>query len=115
MAKFKFEGNLEKNLLKEPARQQAAIYAAAQYVAPQIESFMRTEATWTDRTGNARNGLKARVFSNTKKVSIVLYHSVPYGPYLEVRWGGKYGIIMPALAAGGPLFLETCARLMFEE
>lgn len=113
--KFKLSGPLEANLAREPMRQKAAIVAAAEYTAPQIESFMRSEARWTDRTGNARNGLRTKVYVSNDKVSIVAYHSVPYGPYLELRWGGKYGIILDAIAAGGPLFLEACARLMFKE
>lgn len=113
--KFQLKGNLQANLAKEPLRQKMAIVAAANYTAPLAESYMKSQAPWTDRTGNARNGLRAKVFANSNKVSIVLHHSVPYGPYLEVRWGGKYGIILDAMAAAGPLFLEACARLMFEE
>lgn len=113
--KFRLTGDLQANLAKEPMRQKMAIVAAANYAAPQIQAYMQSEAVWTDRTGNARNGLRSKVYVANNKVSIVLYHSVPYGPYLEVRWGGKYGIILDAMAAGGPLFLTAIQRLLFEE
>lgn len=114
-ATFRLEGNLQRNLATLPLKQRAAIVAAAHYTAPLAESFMKSTASWTDRTGNARNGLRARVVAGGDKVAIVLYHSVPYGVWLEVRWGGKYSVIMPALAATGPLFIEAISRLMFEE
>ncbi len=114
---FRIEGNLQANLVALPHKQRAAMIAAANYTAPLAESFMKSTASWTDRTGNARNGLKARVVvgGGGNKVAIVLYHSVPYGIWLEVRWGGKYAVILPALAATGPLFIEAIRRLMFEE
>lgn len=112
---FRLEGDLQANLVALPQKQKMAIVAAAHYTAPLAESFMKSEASWTDRTGNARNGLRARVVASSNKVAIVMYHSVPYGVWLEVRWGGKYSVILPAMAATGPLFIEAIKRLMFEE
>lgn len=87
--------------------------AAANYCAPLAEEYMKANATWTDRTGAARNGLRAKVMTSPDKVALVLYHSVPYGVFLEVRWSGKYAIIEPAMAAIGPLFVEAIHRLTF--
>lgn len=110
---FRWEGDLVTNIDNMPDQHRKAIVAAANYVAPQIESFMKETAPWTDRTGNARSGLRTKVQVSGDKVAIICYHSVPYGPYLELRWGGKYGVILHALAAGGPLFAQTVAKLMF--
>lgn len=112
MADFRWEGDLMANIAGMDDHVKRAMYASAEYVAPEIQSFMRTEAPWTDRTGNARNGLKTKVYSKGDKVAIVLYHTMPYGPFLEVRWGGKYGIIPAAMAAGGPRWVEVLGRLL---
>jgi hypothetical protein len=111
---FRWEGTLEGNLADMEQKHKRAMVAGANYAATQIQSFMRSEANWTDRSGNARSGLKTKVVVRSKTVAIVLYHSVPYGIWLEVRWGGKYAIIKKGMAAGGPLFMETVGRLMFK-
>lgn len=113
--KFRWEGELIKNVEGFDERVKKGMVAAAMWSAPQIESYMKSNAPWTDRSGNARNGLKAKVVVRSKTVAIVLYHSVPYGIWLEVRWGGKYAIIQDAMAAGGPLFASAVARLVFED
>lgn len=111
---FKMTGNLEANLKGLDQKVKAGMVAAANYVAPQAESFMKSTAPWTDQTGAARNGLRARVRVSGNTVAIVLYHSVPYGIWLEVRWGGKYAVIEPAMAAAGPLYVQTIGRLVFD-
>lgn len=108
-----WSGDLHRNLALEPVRQRRAIIAAANYAAPQIEAFMKANAPWTDRTGNARSGLATRVQVNGNLCAIVLYHSVAYGPYLELRWNGKFSIIPAGMQMGGPLWMEAIARLMF--
>jgi hypothetical protein len=89
--------------------------ATAHYVAPQIQSDMRSNAPWQDQTSNARNGLFAKVVVATNAVSIVLYHSVPYGIWLELRWSGKYAIITPSLAKWGPKYFELLAKAVFDQ
>ncbi len=108
-----FSGNLMANLVGLDARMRMGMVAAANWVAPQAETSMKANAPWTDRTGAARNGLGTQVMVDTDKVAIVLYHTVSYGVYLELRWGGKYAIIEPTMAASGPMFLEALKRLAF--
>lgn len=112
---FRFTGTLIPNLRTMDERVQRGVVAAAHWTAPQAETFMKNNASWTDRTGNARNGLGARVVLGPDTVAIVLYHSVPYGVFLEVRWGGKYAIIEPTMAATGPIFLSAIKRLAFNQ
>ena len=66
--------------------------------AARAASMMRENAPWKDRTGNARAGLKAQ-HDSTPMVehTLVLYHSMPYGIWLEVRWSGRYAIIGPTM------------------
>jgi len=74
--------------------------------------WMKENASWTDRTGNARAGLTA----TTEHVpftrhSIVLIHRVAYGIWLEVRFAGRYAIIVPALVDQGPKMMITLNKL----
>lgn len=109
-----FEGNLTANLKAFPVHVNRSILAAAEYVAPLAEGHMKTNAPWTDQTGAARNGLHAKVQSTPVTIGIVLYHSVPYGVFLEVRWDGRYAIIVPTIQEFGPIFLATIAKLTFQ-
>jgi hypothetical protein len=113
-SEFRWEGNLEARLNQFGPRVKRAMVASAKYSAQEAESFMRSEAPWTDRTGAARMGLNADVQVATNKVAIVLYHSVPYGPFLEVRWGGKYGIIKDTMAAIGPRWVSLLGKMVFD-
>lgn len=114
-ADIKWEGDLTARINNMGPKVKRGMVAAANYVAPQAEAFMKSEAPWTDRTGAARNGLGAQVEVSGNKVAIILYHSVPYGVFLEVRWGGKYAIIEKTMAAAGPLFVEAIGRLIFDD
>lgn len=81
------------------------------FQATRIESSMRSNAPWTDRTSNARNGLSARPRHQRGKHAIILSHSVPYGIWLEVRWSGKYGIIPESVRSGGAETMAMLSRL----
>lgn len=73
------------------------IAGAIEYQATVSEFFMKTRAPWTDRTGNARAGLFTATKKQGKRFSILLSHTAPYGIWLEVRWSGRYAVIVPAL------------------
>jgi hypothetical protein len=91
------DGGLLSNLEKGPKRLEDKIMSVMQYYAPQIESYAKANAPWTDQTGNARNGLAARAGREGQSYYIVLYHQVPYGIWLEVKYDGRNAIIMPTL------------------
>lgn len=74
-----------------------AIAKAMDAMANEIEEWMKDNAPWEDRTGAAREGLTARRVHEGFRQSIYIYHTVDYGIWLEVRWNGKYAIIVPAL------------------
>lgn len=74
--------------------------------------WMKENASWTDRTGAARAGLR----TTTEHVpfvrhSINLIHSVAYGIWLEVRWSGRYAIIVPTMIDQGPKMMLTLTKL----
>lgn len=76
-------------------------------------AYARQNATWTDRTGNARAGLFARVDrAGRGKYALVLGHSVPYGVWLETRFSGRYAIIRPTVDHEGPAVMRTLAGVL---
>ena len=73
---------------------------------------MKTTAPWTDRTGNARSGLSSKVDWVPKKLhAIHLFHRVPYGIFLEVRWAGRFAVILPTIRQFGPDTMRLLSKL----
>lgn len=105
--------DLSANIKRMHVFNRGAMIAAAEYIAPQAEAYMRQNARWTDQTGNARSGLRAEVLVDMggNRVAIVLYHSVSYGIWLETRWSGRYAIIRPTVQIFGA---KTLRRLSEE-
>lgn len=88
----------------------AGVDLAFDSMVPVAESYMRLNAKWTDRTGNARAGLRARHDSEPMvRHELVLHHSMPYGIWLEVRFSGKYAIIGPSIQELGPDLMDRIA------
>ena len=90
-----------------------AVMSVLWFKAPQIEAHMKTNAPWTDQTGNARQGLRAEAYDaggSTK--GIVLYHQVPYGIWLEVKNSGQYAIILPTIEVMGPEVMKSLENIL---
>jgi hypothetical protein len=90
-----------------------AVWTKIQRGAIEGQNYMRTNATWTDRTGNARQGLFGRAYR--KGVSgyvIVYYGTVPYQIWLEIANSGKYKIIQPTLQIMGPRVMADLRGIM---
>jgi hypothetical protein len=67
------------------------------------ETYARTNAPWSDQTGNARAGLFAEHESEPMVVHrLVVYGTMDYTYWLEVRWSGRYAIIGPTLVHIAP-------------
>ena len=105
---------LKISIQKFPKNLDAFVSEAIEYHAVRGEAMMRKSAPWTDRTGNARNGLRAIPVHDSGTHAIVLAHGVSYGIWLEVRWDGRYAIIMPAVERFAPRMLELVAKLVFK-
>lgn len=106
---FKITRNdLTPKLKRMPGEVRRFIIAAFEFHATKAEGMMRQNARWTDRTGNARNGLRAEARHLPGGAhSLVLFHTMPYGIWLEVRWNGKYAIIAPTMQQVTPKLLAT--------
>lgn len=96
MTSFRIERDtLTASLISMEPRVQRAVNAVFEHVATFAEGEMRAHASWTDRTGNARAGLRAVHLDLGEQHTIVLYHTMPYGFWLEVAHDGKYAILGP--------------------
>jgi hypothetical protein len=81
----------------------ALIATVVDFSATKAEAHMKTGAKWTDRTGNARQTLRAAA-SHAADLSwheIKLFGGMPYQVWLEIRWGGRYAIIGPSIPIEG--------------
>ena len=68
-----------------------------------LENYMKKNAPWHDRTGNARRGLKSEVEEkDDNTVSIKLSHTVWYGKFLELRDELNCAILEPTSRLKGP-------------
>lgn len=74
--------------------------------ADELVDYARSHAPWNDRTGDARLGLESAVLLTDDSLLVELYHTVEYGIWLEVRWGGRYAIIIPTIETLGPRIFE---------
>lgn len=106
------DDGLSEGLRKGPERIGKELDAICAYLAPEVENWMKYNAPWKDQTSNARNGLAARPFSDGDGHGIVLYHQVPYGIWLEVRFSGRYAIIVPAMEEWGPRVMDSAKNLL---
>ena len=103
---------LAQRIEKMPNEVDRVLSGVVRYHAPKFQRRARIDASWTDRTGNARNGLFAKaVIEKQHSYAIVLHHTMPYGFWLEVRFAGRYAVILPTLDASGPEVMRDVARL----
>jgi hypothetical protein len=93
---------------------QDAIRMVLEYWATRAVTQMRQNARWVDRTSNARNGLAARTFITENEGTLVLFHTMPYGIWLEVRFSGQYAIIGPTLNDIAPKILQMVGQAILQ-
>jgi hypothetical protein len=79
----------------------AGLAALADLFTAKLQAYAAANAPWMDRTGNARQGLRAFSEKAATAVTIYLVHSVFYGIFLELgtRKMGPRPIVLPTLEA----------------
>lgn len=81
------------------------ITSLAERMTDEITAYMKQNAPWTDRTGEARASLYSVVQHEARQmISVLVSHGtlIPYGVYLELSYGGKNAIIAPTIDIFGP-------------
>lgn len=96
------QNDLPAKLASLQPRLEAAVFATMSFYTTRVEGHAKLNAPWSDQTGNARNLLSAEAYRSPGTSGIVLYHQMPYGIWLEVRWSGRYAIIIPTIERFGP-------------
>jgi hypothetical protein len=89
------------------------IDAEMQKIANEMVSYAQANHPWQNRTGNAEGGLQSQVIKQGHdQWTILLGHGadIHYGLWLEVRWGGKYAIILPTLQYFAPRLGDAAVR-----
>lgn len=89
-----------------------SVRAIALRRAPEIANWMKDNAPWTDRTGNARQSLYTEVEDLVGVIVVHLSHGVEYGKYLELSNAGTYAIIGPALDHWAPILWQDVKDIM---
>lgn len=82
--------------------------------AEELLEYARKNAPWDDRTGDARAGLDYEVSLRNESLEVALFHTVSYGLWLEIRWGGRYAIIIPTVEAMGPRLFDRMNNMLSE-
>lgn len=106
---------LSGNLARLPSKVQRAVVGATEYSSTKGQSFAKSRAKWTDRTGNARQGLRVFPIHEPGRSTIVITHGVPYGIWLEVRFSGKYAIVAPTQVYVGEMTMRLLSNLFSGE
>jgi hypothetical protein len=86
---------LTPNLATMNPRIERAVGLVFDLFEPRAETRLREMAHWTDRTGNARAGLRALHEGTGDDHTLILFHTMPYGVYLELAHDGKYAVLGP--------------------
>lgn len=83
----------------------------AQKIAGQMEVWMRANAPWTNRTGDARAGLKARAQQAGIIITVIAYSFVPHQVFLETMQNGRFAILKPAVDHFFARFMAGLSRI----
>lgn len=89
------------------SKSEMAIRMMADTIATNMEADMKENAKWTDRTGNARRGLKGEAGRIAKGYRVTLSYSVDYGFWLENANERRYAIIRPTINIAGPFYQKS--------
>lgn len=89
------------NLASFEQRVIQALGQLADLFTAKLESYAKANAPWTDRTGAARQGLRAFAVKAAMQVTLYLVTSVNYGIFLELGTSrmAPRPIVMPTLEA----------------
>ena len=107
------QSTLNKNLDKMSVKLGAMLLMYAATKASELQSKMKLNRPWTDRTNMAKTTLNAKVSQpNKDTIRITLAHGVDYGIWLELAHGKNYAIIAPTVREEGPRIISDLNNLM---
>jgi hypothetical protein len=117
--RFSWNSNIEERLARGQMRAAQYLTKTTVYYSLQAETRAKRSAKWTDRTGNARNGLVGSYEVSRggagSTYAIELSYSVNYGIFLETRnfsRRGKLAVVEPTLKEMAPRFQRAAANVL---
>lgn len=102
---------LTKNIKAFSKKGKQLAFEQMQKEAKDLEKYMKANAPWQDRTGNARRSLNAKVEQKGQKITIILSNPVYYGQYLEQGMGKRFAIIDPTIKTKSGEVMESLRGL----
>ena len=99
-------GSIRVNLQKLDPKMYAYVAAVVDFSRDKAVGAMKEEASWKDRTGNARATLNAKTKHEKTQHLLTLFGGMPYQIWLEIRWGGKFAIITPQVPIQGAALMK---------
>lgn len=112
--KMKYEGSqLNAKLSKMGPKVGTALLMYMSTKTKSIESSMKVNRPWTDRTGMAKATLSGTLSQPSPDLMrITLAHGVEYGIWLELAHEKNYAIIAPTISKEGPRLMEGLNKFM---
>jgi hypothetical protein len=99
---FEFKpGSLRANLKRFDGDINALVAGVVDFQGTKAQAWMKVNAPWKDRTGNARQTLAVFGLHSSDFHELHLHGGVPYQIWLEVRHAGRYAVIGPAVKYQG--------------
>jgi hypothetical protein len=100
------------NPAKIQSRMRAAIGLYADTSAKKLEGIAKENASWTDRTANARQSIRGDFGWEGDKCKIILSGNIEYFVYLELANDEIYAILKPTIEENTPEILKGYQRLV---
>jgi hypothetical protein len=88
-----------------------ALFRLMQYYAGLIETWMKQNHKWDDRTGNLTQSLYAEAEQLVHGAGIVFGHNMEYSVFIELANQGVWGILPEALDYWGPRIWQSVKEL----
>ena len=102
-----------RNLKKWEEEKRAGIEVVGKLTAQEMAQYSKANARWTDRTANARQGLKGgSLWRNTAQMIIYIAHRVSYGVFLELSHEKRFAILQPTVNRFKNSVLNKLKRIM---
>ena len=90
----------------------ASLEIIADSAAKAMERYAKSNARWTDRTGNARQRLQGNTRWDETALIAAISHNVDYGMWLELCNEKKYAILEEALNSQAQNLLDAYQRFL---
>jgi len=109
---FVWEYNdIAKNLAEFTPKMRANAAVIVDREADLATANMKSNAPWTDRTGNARSTLATDVKHRADADEMILHGGMPYQVYLETMQAGRFAAIVPETRHRGPHVMAQMTQL----